>query len=128
MRNILFILTLTLVVSSCMKNLDAKYHKDQVSDHGEEFSLGMVQKNLKKGLSQAEVIEFMGSPNIVSTDEDGREVWVYDKISSESSFSGGNYPLFTSGAFSTSQKTTTVIVKFNNSKKVRDFAYHSSKF
>jgi len=32
------------------------------------------------------------------------------------------------GAASTSQRTLTVIIKFDNDKKVRDFAYHTSKF
>jgi hypothetical protein len=33
-----------------------------------------------------------------------------------------------SGAQSTSQRTLTIIIKFNDQKKVRDFAYHSSSF
>ena len=32
------------------------------------------------------------------------------------------------GAASTSQKTLTVIIKFDNDKRVRDFAYHTSRF
>ena len=32
------------------------------------------------------------------------------------------------GAASTSQKTLTVIIKFDEAKKVRDFAYHTSSF
>ena len=34
----------------------------------------------------------------------------------------------TAGAASTTQKTLTVIIKFDQDKKVRDFAYHASKF
>jgi hypothetical protein len=99
-------------------------------------------------MSGAEVIEVLGSPNIVSTDEKGREVWVYDKISTDqvySTSSGGIGMLILgggssvgggggvgvsgkSGAQSTSQRTLTIIIKFNDQKKVRDFAYHSSSF
>jgi hypothetical protein len=32
------------------------------------------------------------------------------------------------GASSTTQKTLTVIIKFDKSGRVRDFAYHTSKF
>ena len=33
-----------------------------------------------------------------------------------------------SEASSTSQRTLTVIIKFDEEKKVRDFAYHTSRF
>ena len=52
-------------------------------------------------MSGAKVIETLGSPNIVSTDETRREVWVYDKISTEriySTSSGGVNVLVIGGA------------------------------
>lgn len=99
-------------------------------------------------MSGAEVAEVLGSPNIVSTDEERREVWIYDKIATDvaySSSSGGVNSLIlggsgsvaggvggsagkSAGASSTSQRTLTVIIKFDNEKKVRDFAYHTSRF
>jgi outer membrane protein assembly factor BamE (lipoprotein component of BamABCDE complex) len=100
------------------------------------LTVGTVQKEIKKGMSGSEVIESLGSPNIVSTDEKGREVWVYDKISTErveSSSSGyGTLILFgfgqTSSSSSTRQQSLTIIIKFDEEKKVRDFAYHASQF
>ena len=100
-------------------------------------------------MSGAEVAQVLGSPNIVSTDEERREVWIYDKISTETAYStseggiaslilissiadvflgGGGGASGTSGASSTSQRTLTVIIKFDEDKKVRDFAYHASRF
>jgi outer membrane protein assembly factor BamE (lipoprotein component of BamABCDE complex) len=99
-------------------------------------------------MSGAEVATVLGSPNIVSTDEERREVWIYDKISTDvaySTSSGGLSALIlgggsgvgggvggsagrNAGASSTSQKTLTVIIKFDDEKKVRDFAYHTSSF
>jgi len=84
----------------------------------------------------AEVAEVLGSPNIVTTDEERREVWIYDKISSEVSYSerGGYGTLIligggsSSGKKTTSQKTLTIIIKYDEEKKVRDFAYHTSRF
>jgi len=101
-----------------------------------KLTVGTVQKEIRKGMSGAEVAGALGSPNIVSTDEQGREVWIYDKISTETVYSeGSGYGtlilfgyLGSAGASSTSQQTLTIIIKFDNDKKVRDFAYHASRF
>ena len=83
-------------------------------------------------MSSAEVIEALGSPNVVTTDEQRREVWVYDTIATDISASGGYWTLLlvgqSAGSVSKSQRTLTIIIKFDDDKKVRDFAYHSSKF
>ena len=52
------------------------------------FTLGLVQRALRPGLSQADVAERLGSPNIVTRDSEGREAWVYDKVSTEREASG----------------------------------------
>jgi len=116
------------------------------------MTVGTVQKEIKKGMSGAEVAEVLGSPNIVTTDAEGREVWVYDKISTDVTYSrssgGGIIGLLiggltgdvfagggaggsvskSAGAESTTQRTLTVVIKFDENKRVRDFAYHTSKF
>ena len=114
------------------------------------MTVGTVQREVRVGMSGAEVAAVLGSPNVVTTDEERREVWIYDKISTEvvhSSSSGGvggvgalifggvpagvgvggNYSS-SSGAASKTQKTLTVIIKFDKVGKVRDFAYHTSRF
>jgi outer membrane protein assembly factor BamE (lipoprotein component of BamABCDE complex) len=103
---------------------------------GDRLTVGTVQKEIRKGMSGAEVAEALGSPNIVSTDEQGREVWIYDKISTDrvQSESSGYGTLILLGyrgsasSASTSQQTLTIIIKFDQDKKVRDFAYHTSRF
>lgn len=110
--------------------------------------MGTVQKEIRAGMSAAEVASVLGSPNIVTTDEERREVWIYDKIATERAYSsssggvaslilgfgsgaaGAVVPSFSnsSGASSTSQKTLTVIIKFDKTNKVRDFFYHTSRF
>jgi len=100
------------------------------------LTVGTVQREIRVGMTGADVAQVLGSPNIVTTDEERREVWVYDRISTDtaySSSSGGVGILIlgagrSAGASSTTQKTLTVIVKFDAEKRVRDFAYHSSKF
>lgn len=124
-------------------------HRQAVQDEGgDRLTVGKVQREIRVGMTNADVVSVLGSPNMVSTDEERREVWVYDKISTEraySSSSGGVNVLFlgfgsgsgggiggggssSAGASSTSQRTLTVIIKFDKNSKVRDFAYHTSRF
>ena len=133
-------------MTGCMT---AAQHKADVQEPvGDQLTVGTVQKEIRVGMSGAEVAAVLGSPNIVSTDEERREVWIYDKISTEvaySTSSGGISALIfgggsgvgggiggsgsrSAGASSSTQKTLTVIIKFDQDKKVRDFAYHTSKF
>ena len=101
----------------------------------ERLTVGQVQKEIRVGMSGAEVVEVLGSPNVVTTDELRREVWVYDRVTTtrvSSGFVGGLLTLVFAVPYgqsiSTSQQTLTVIVKMDEQKKVRDFAYHASRF
>lgn len=102
-------------------------------------------------MSGADVVGVLGSPNIVTSDTQRREVWVYDKFTTETVYStseGGVgalvfgridqvAPAFGlangsvsggTGAQSKAQRTLTVIIKFDKSNKVRDFSYNTSSF
>jgi outer membrane protein assembly factor BamE (lipoprotein component of BamABCDE complex) len=124
-----------LAVLSLGGCVSASKHADQVQNNG-NISVGVVQKEIKIGMSGAGVVEALGSPNIVSTDEERREVWVYDKVATDtvhSSSSGWVFAVLAggqsrSGATSRSQRTLTIIIKFDKQNLVRDFAYHTSKF
>lgn len=73
--------------------VSVKEHRASVQDDSSDrITVGKVQREIKKGMSSAKVVEVLGSPNIVSTDNDSNEVWIYDKVSSDlvgSSSSGG---------------------------------------
>lgn len=134
MREIALTLLIALVCSGCV---NAAYHKRKVGDERTDtLTVGKVQREIKVGMSSAQVAEILGSPNVVSTDEERREVWIYDKISTDAAYSKseGFATLLligtdrNSGASTTTQKTLTVIIKFDHDGKVRDFAYHTSKF
>jgi outer membrane protein assembly factor BamE (lipoprotein component of BamABCDE complex) len=132
------------VAAALLSGCGAGYHKNAVQNDGERLTVGTVQKEIRVGMSGADVAYVLGSPNIVSTDSERREVWVYDKIATDVAYSrssgnivglifGGSGGAFggiggDSGASSKSQRTLTVIVKFDNSGLVRDFAYHTSRF
>ncbi len=134
------------MIAGCKSASD--HRRDVRDDTGEKVTVGKVQAEIKTGMSGAEVVAILGSPNIVTTDEERREAWVYDKFATESAYStssggvsilvlgfigdalaGGNpSSRNTTGATSKTQRTLTIIIKFDKNKKVRDFAYHSSSF
>ncbi len=131
----------------------AKHQQNLGSSKEREMTIGIVQKEIRVGMSQADVASALGSPNIVTKDAEGKETWVYDKIATEASYSGsggslggavgaggvagdalilggvgGSYARG-AGAMATTQKTLTVVIKFDkNSGLVESFSYHTSKF
>ena len=131
------LLLVTSLISGCITA--AQHQQNLPSTQERETTVGVVQKEIRVGMSQADVAEALGSPNIVTRDSQGKETWIYDKIASEASYSndaGGTglvLNLFgfyakSAGASSTTQKTLTVIIKFNDKKAVDSFSYHASKF
>ena len=146
MKRFVLIALLALIFNGCMS---ASQHREQVRDDAtDRMTVGVVQREIRVGMSGAEVAQVLGAPNIVSTDENRREVWIYDKVATEVSYSqssGGIASLLvgiggavggavlpsasrSAGASSSSQRTLTVVIKFDDDKKVRDFAYHTSQF
>lgn len=135
-----------LALSGCMSA--AAHQRSLHSTQEREMTVGIVQKEIRVGMSQAEVGEALGSPNIVTRDKQGKETWIYDKIATEASYSrskgslggaggGAGHTLALvlfgggsqeAGAASTSQKTLTVIIKFDQDRLVESFSYHTSKF
>jgi len=112
----------------------ADYHAGEAKKglDGDRVTVGTVQRQIKLGMSNAEVVEVLGSPNVVTTDGQRREVWVYDKIATDVTSSSGYWTVLLLGqqsaAASKSQRTLTIVIKFDEDKKVRDFAYHTSRF
>jgi len=147
---VLSLITIVALLTGCRT---AQQHYEDTHGHQErQMTVGTVQREIRNGMSGAEVAEVLGSPNIVTTDAEGREVWVYDKISTDVTYSrssgGGIIGLLigavsgdalagggaggsvskSAGAESTTQRALTVVIKFDENKRVRDFAYHSSRF
>ena len=110
-------------------------------DDSNNLTLGTVQSKIFKGQSQSSVMDVLGSPNIVTKDSQGQEVWTYDRISSdnEASSSFGFYILnpiwwFTGAgtnsksSSSASSKSLTVLITFDDNKNVLDYTYQSLKY
>lgn len=136
MRNVSLILLVVFAGATVIGSIgcSAEYHAGEVQKglEGDKMTVGTVQRRIKVGMSSASVAEALGSPNVVTTDEERREVWVYDKIATDVTASKGYWNLLLlgqeAGAASKSQRTLTIIIKFDEDKKVRDFAYHTSRF
>jgi outer membrane protein assembly factor BamE (lipoprotein component of BamABCDE complex) len=134
-KNLLTIALTGALLTGCKSAQELR--QDVTADQGPStFSLGQVQSTIHKGTSQEQVLSTLGAPNIVTNDDHGNETWVYDKISTEgaraSSGGGGSLILFgassKANAYEATQKTLTVMIKFDGRKHVQTVNYHQSKF
>jgi outer membrane protein assembly factor BamE (lipoprotein component of BamABCDE complex) len=124
------------VLSLCLCLIAAGCGGNKAEIKEDRLTVGKVQGEIKVGMPASQVAELLGSPNIVTTDEKRREVWIYDKVSTDrvdtasSSFAGLIILGATSRDSSSSQRqrTLTIIIKYDEDKKVRDFAYNSTQF
>ena len=146
MKKVISLMLAASIASGC--TTAAQHRADVQDDSSDRITVGVVQKEIRIGMYGAEVISVIGSPNIVSTDADRNEVWVYDKLATDvvhSDSQGGVLGLIfgplgsaggvgvgagsqSSGASSRSQRTLTIILNFDSEKRVDDFAYHTSRF
>lgn len=142
----LYLLPVVLAcLSGCASVAD---HRKALDDSGEQkLTLGVAQKEIKPGMSQADVAKALGSPNMVTKDRDGVETWIYDKVSTDYAYlssTGGISSLVlgfggsvaggvggsssrSSGASSRTQRTLTIIIKFTDSV-VKEFTYNATSF
>lgn len=138
---ILIPIFLILFLGHCEKEVN------YAPENPNKLTLGKVQQTLKKGMSQGEIVLALGSPNMVTTDGEGLETWVYDKLSTEVSsnnkkkgfnlLGGAVGSKLGVGAIvgsssdtsssSSIQKTLTVVLKFVE-KKLETFEYNASSF
>jgi outer membrane protein assembly factor BamE (lipoprotein component of BamABCDE complex) len=139
-------LSLLALAGLYLAGCGAQQHATDVraAEETNRVTVGTVQREIGMGMSAAEVAEALGSPNIVTTDEQRNETWIYDKISSDVTYSRSSGTIVglifggsaggvgvgstSSGSTSKTQRTLTVIIKFDENNMVRDFSYHSSQF
>lgn len=122
-------LCLSIVLMGCTREATQAPPEDRLT-------VGKVQGEIKVGMPASQVAEILGSPNIVSTDEKRREVWIYDKVSTDRvDTSGSAYGTLIilggsrrESSSSQRQRTLTIIIKYDEDKKVRDFAYNYTQF
>ena len=117
------------------------------SEHERNMTVGVVQKEIRVGMPSTDVLEALGSPNMVRKGGDTvGETWVYDKIATEASYKNSNTNIGgnvsgagipgdvlllgnvganrsgSKGASATTQKTLTVNIRFDANDKVESFS------
>ena len=146
MKKLLFLLPGVLFAVGCAS---APQHRAAVTDDSaDRVSVGVVQREIRLGMPGSAVVAALGSPNLVTTNEERNEVWVYDKLATDVVRSEGSVgawgvligPIGSAGgaaigtaqqsasATSTSQRTLTIVIRFDANQRVSDFAYHASRF
>lgn len=138
------LLAFAVVLYGCASN-------DLHSEQQRKMTVGTVQKEIRIGMSSVDVAEALGSPNQVRYQE-GKEVWIYDRIATEASYRNSNRAGGASvgaaglpgnvlvlgnvsagggssrGASATTQRTLTVIIRYDENDSVESFSYHSTEF
>jgi len=148
MKNIYSILIISFIIFNCAPPepiiIEVPVEKE------DKLTLGTVQSKIKKGMNQTEVLEVLGSPNIVTKNSQGNEVWTYDKVGSSQSssnqaaatygqaqlnqgfwaflFGGTTNSAQSSSDRNTESKSLTVIINFDSNSTVSDFTYQSLKY
>jgi outer membrane protein assembly factor BamE (lipoprotein component of BamABCDE complex) len=133
MRQLFAIALLSAGFTGCATS---EQRTDAVGVPAKQMTPGLVQKEIRNGMSQTQVAEALGSPNIVTRDSDGKETWVYDKIATEVSSSRSNAygTILIIGAgkerssTTVNQRTMTVLIKFDKDSKVESYTFHASSF
>ncbi|MBM3289390.1 MAG: hypothetical protein FJY92_04490 [Candidatus Hydrogenedentes bacterium] len=147
-RNV-FLLTSLVLLALLPSCAGRSLHSEQERN----MTVGVVQKEVRIGMASPEVVAALGSPNMVRKNADtAGETWVYDKIATEASYKNSNTNVGGSasgagiagdvlllgnvgasrggskGSSATTQKTLTVIIRFDANDKVESFSYHTSTF
>ena len=99
MKNILIISCSLMLLYSCAGSKP---------EYNDKLTLGSVQSKLFKGQSQSAVMEALGSPNIVTYDAQGKEVWTYDRISNEKEAQSSGFWVFLFGQSSSASSSSSV--------------------
>ena len=129
-RDASLVFALLLTVGGVVLNGCSTSQKPQQKSN---LSFGTVKKTIIKGkTSQADVVQTLGSPNIVTKNSKGEEVWTYSRQSFDSesgSFGGGLIFVGGSKAFSSASSASfDLILTFNKHDIVKDYSVVSSQF
>ena len=127
---------LALALGGCASGT-ARHRADARDDSADRVTAGKAQREIRVGMSGTDVVQVLGKPNMVATDENHREGWIYNEVAAESAYStssGGMSALIlgdggtVSDASSAGRRTLTIVIKFDDAGRVRDFAYHTTRF
>ena len=97
------------------------------------FTPAVAKKILKKGeTNQAQILAYWGSPNMVTRDSSGQEVWNYSKQSFESQQKAGGLSFLIGGGSGAVSKSSTssfeILITFDDQGIVQDYNVISSQY
>ncbi len=100
----------------------------------QKITVGSAQA-LKVGMSGTDVINALGSPNIITSDSAGGETWIYEKISKEFEFitaQDGSWFFSprnqSSGVSSSAERNLIVVISLDVERKLRKISYRQTSF
>ena len=72
------ILFSSIILAGCYPTTLEEQSRDikAAQEASDNISIGKVQREIKIGMSNADVVAALGSPNMVTTDDQRREAWV----------------------------------------------------
>jgi outer membrane protein assembly factor BamE (lipoprotein component of BamABCDE complex) len=105
----------------------ATFPQTDVPAQKSNLSVGMVKKVIKKGeTTQAEILEWFGSPNLVTKNRSNDEVWNYNRMSFEAKAGADGGSLILWGGSRAMATTTTksfdLIITFDSNDVVKDYS------
>lgn len=124
-------LIVALAMSACVQT------PQPVTEGNSALTHGNVQTKIEIGqTTQTDILEAFGAPNVTTIDGTGQEVWSYQRAATVEQDSS-NYNYWTvilagssqqASGFERTQRTMTLIIKFDDSAVVSDFRSRSSQF
>ncbi len=130
MKMCLFLVMLS--IAACSSTGDQNRQQNSINKHN-------VDKVLAKGIAQSKVLEALGSPNTVSSNDDGSEVWSYLRNAQNSNTNSVGATLWNSSLSymswgylsadntnrSSTSHNTTLIIYFDKHKRVANHSFRS---
>jgi len=123
MTLVLLLACLTVLSTGCQES----------RTQGSNLTPGMAKTKITNGVTtQSEILEVFGAPNIITKNKSGNEVWTYDKVAMDKSNKEGYWTILAAGESSgnqtTSTKTFTLMLEFDDDDIVKDNSYRASQF
>lgn len=130
MKLITLIISALLFVSCASKSSESQINMLQVSE-----------KLIKGQTTQTQVLENFGTPDIVEKTPEG-DMWAYSRYANESGSVSGGVSHYISSAYlwnftgvnlggdqsSSSTKTASLVLYFNNSKTLKTYTFRTERF
>ena len=125
---------LTLLTSACAPPPQQVYQAPLASIPGRQIdvqriSFGSAQQikgRVDKGeiVSGDTVIQALGTPNVITSNSDNTETWVYDKVLTEKEGAIGQ----NTAVQTQSSRTMMIVIKFNNKHSVENIIYRQTSY